>query len=170
VAFRTKRDPLIEQLVQDSRYDIRADGTIYTKLCPKGRELLSHWREASVQTTPFGHKRFSYRSTQLSVHRVIYRRFNGPLSPTLAVNHIDGDPANNTPANLELVTIQENNLHSFRRGRKPTIGNKKLSPVLAEAIRADQRAGLTYRQLMCKYGVCKSTISYVVNNRTWKTA
>lgn len=49
------------------------------------------------------------------VHRLVASHFlNGDLS--LQVNHIDGNKANNSIANLELVTAKENVVHAHKNG------------------------------------------------------
>ena len=40
--------------------------------------------------------------------RVMSKALAGPTLRKYAIQHIDGDPRNNEPANLRLVTIKEN--------------------------------------------------------------
>ena len=88
---------------------------------------------------------------------------------SLQVNHIDGNPANNHIDNLEQVTGSENMLHSFRElGRDAVIGNFKIDHAIADQIREDRKKGLKYRELQTKYGLAKSTISCIINLKTWK--
>lgn len=47
------------------------------------------------------------------VHRLLLQGATGQQGDGLEVNHIDGDPSNNTLANLEWVTSSENKKHSF---------------------------------------------------------
>lgn len=48
------------------------------------------------------------------VHRLVYEAFCGCTD--LEVNHIDGDKANNSLANLEVCTRKENMEHAKRKG------------------------------------------------------
>ena len=65
------------------------------------------------------------------VHRLVAAAFFGPPPNVDAwqVNHIDGNPSNNSVSNLQYVTPAENILHSWRTNphRKPT---SKQLPVL----------------------------------------
>lgn len=50
------------------------------------------------------------------VSRLVAMAWVDGYEPTLTVNHIDGNPSNNTPENLEWVTIGENVTKGFREG------------------------------------------------------
>ena len=111
------------------------------------------------------------RKRNYSVHRIVYLALIGPLDPEKVINHIDGNPLNNSPSNLELVTQAQNNLHRYRILKRPGVkSNCRIDQNTAVQIRADQQSGLSNQQLRKKYGLAKSTISYVVNSRTWKSA
>ena len=45
---------------------------------------------------------------QLSVHRLVYETFIGPIPKDMLIDHIDGNRANNKLNNLRLVTQSEN--------------------------------------------------------------
>ncbi len=100
-------DYLIEEFINDDRYQIRQDGTIwfcYHKI----------WRQTGkAKTFKRGKIYFhlKYKKSNLLVHRIVFRKLTGPLDASLIINHIDGNSLNNTPINLELVTQQENVLH-----------------------------------------------------------
>jgi hypothetical protein len=152
-------------------YDVRKDGTIWTKLYKNGKfnennewRRLDHFRKD-------GYSEVRYKRSHLATHRIIYRKFNGGLDPNLEVNHKNDNPADNLPGNLELMTPLDNIRHSFRAGRKEkrakNEGNKKITLEIANNIRQDHASGMTYKELSEKYGLCKSTISYIINNKTW---
>lgn len=48
-----------------------------------------------------------------AVHRVVWEAFNGPIEGRLEINHKDLNRANNSLANLELVTHQQNIQHAI---------------------------------------------------------
>jgi hypothetical protein len=161
-------DHLIAEFIIDPLYDVRCDGTIWSVVSRQGH-TTAVWREIGY-TKRSGYRIVRYRREHLLVHRVVFAKHKGELSESFVINHIDGIPSNNCPANLELVTQSVNILHRFRvLGRKPVIGNAKITQEIAEEIRAASTNGATYRELMRKYSLSKSTISYVVNSRTWKS-
>ena len=79
------------------------------------------------------------------VSRLIAMAFLPAPFEKLTVNHIDGDPSNNSVDNLEWCTMRENIKHAFDTGlqkssQKPVVlesvgGNKILFPSMAEASR-----------------------------------
>lgn len=103
-------DALIEALLLDPYIRVFKDGTIETR-----RDIAGHvqdvWRKIFVHDRS-GYKFIAYgpkkRRKKLAIHRIIYAKFKGKLHPELVINHIDGNPANNHPSNLELVTQKEN--------------------------------------------------------------
>lgn len=58
------------------------------------------------------------------VHRVVWMLHNGLLDENDVVDHIDGDPSNNTIANLRLVSVAENqrNVKKSSRNKSGTTG------------------------------------------------
>jgi hypothetical protein len=163
-------DVYIEQLVQDRRYEVRAEGTVWTTVCRTGKQSLKgEWRQLAFVVSESGHLSIKYQRKHLAIHRIIYRRFHGPLREDYAVNHIDGDKRNNTPSNLEMITHSENMLHCWRvLGRIPIKPRKKISQEIAEQMRAEYLAGASNRELREKYKLAKTTVSYIVNRKTWR--
>jgi hypothetical protein len=166
-------DALIEVLLSSGNFQVFRNGEIYSLRTRQGQP--SHdWRRCDVLQPLNGYRRvrFGGRSgKQLSAHRIVYRAHVGPLDPRLHINHIDGDRGNNAVSNLELVTPAENNLHSFRvLGRKPTFGSRKINHETALQIRELASKGWSGVQIAERFNLCKSTISYIVNGKTWKVA
>lgn len=163
-------DVYIERLIHDPRYEIRADGTVWTTICRTGKQSLTgQWRQLAFVVAESGHLSIKYQRKHLCIHRVIYRKFNGPLREDYAVNHIDGNKRNNTPPNLELITHSENMLHCWRvLGHIPMKPRKKIDQATADQMRAEYMAGATNRELREKYKLAKATVSYIVNGKTWR--
>lgn len=155
-----------------NRYEIREDGTVSTTVCRTGKQSLSgKWRQLAFVVSESGHLSVKYQRNHLCIHRVIYRKFKGPLREDYAVNHIDGDKLNNTPTNLELISHSANMLHCWRvLGHVPMKPRMKIDQATAEQMRAEYLAGATNCDLRQKYGLAKATVSYIINGRTWKTS
>ena len=112
---------------------------------------------------------------QVFVHRLVAEAFipnpeNKPL-----VKHIDGNPINNCVENLKWVTPKENVEHSIKIGLKNNDHgslscNSKLSPnEISYCRKMYQPRSKLYgcRALAKRFGVSKSTMSYVLNNKTY---
>jgi hypothetical protein len=106
-------DSLIEKLIEDPNWDIREDGTIWTLLSKHGNKT-SEYRKVG-RSDKEGYLFFQYKRRKVFIHRVIYRKFIGPLESDLVINHKDDDNGNNIVSNLELVTQKENINYKFRR-------------------------------------------------------
>lgn len=170
-------DSLIADFLSSDDYDVRSDGTIWTRITKTGKVSVSNvWREAGFpksEETPYWY--VSKDRKHLKRARIVNQKFlagkdgNPELAQDLVINHKDGNSLNDHPSNLELVPQGRNNEHRFRElNRPPVIGNKTISYEIAEQIRADKRAGFTHRQLMNKYSIkSKGWISQIVNNKIW---
>lgn len=107
--YYAQNDSLIEDLLQDPRYEVRADGTVY-------RLVGGVWRrtgKAITNKNGMRYRHLMYRGRNLLVHRIIFAKYIGKLSPHLVVNHIDGDSLNNLALNLELISQSENVQHRY---------------------------------------------------------
>lgn len=58
----------------------------------------------------------AHGASECFVHRVIWEAVNGPISPGLEINHINGIKTDNRIENLELVTHAENMVHAVETG------------------------------------------------------
>ena len=106
--WETKHDNLIELIINDQNFDIKIDGTIWSNRPFVGRGILQNFRRMDRYGSNKKYLVVAYRIDKskhtaplLLVHRIIYRKFIGPLDDELTVNHKDGNKINNKPENLE---------------------------------------------------------------------
>ncbi len=111
------------------RYSIDESGVIkslplYVK-CRGGKHRLIPEKKLSIFTTSHGYKAVDLtdgRSKKRQyLHRLIYEHFVAPIPDGMVINHIDGNPSNNSIENLECVTQQDNVRHYFS-GVKNKVG------------------------------------------------
>lgn len=166
-----KNDDIIEMVFNDPNYKVKSDGTVWTRKNKNGAGLMKNnqWREVGWKDKN-GYWNFNYKNRKIRQHRFVYRALKGKLDPNLTIDHVDNNPSNNHPNNLDLVTQGENNKRSYRKNpsRKKPRHNTGITMQIAELIRKDSKNGLGYGVLVKKYGLSKSTISYIVSGRTWK--
>lgn len=109
-------------------------------------------------------------TTYVILHRLVALAFCPGFEDGLTVNHIDGDKRNNAASNLEWVNLKNNVRHAYRIGlrnnnhRKPMIPHED-----REALLADRKKGITYRELAERYGVRSSSVHHFLNGRNRKT-
>lgn len=103
MAIKAKNDPLIQDLLQDSQYEILETGVIL-----KNGVEVGYTKKTEARVRGKGYRYISYRGFELKVHRIIYAKFNGELCPKKVVHHDDDDTMNNHKVNLKLVTQYQN--------------------------------------------------------------
>lgn len=164
-----KNDYLIDEILTSDKHRIDQDGTCW--IIDARTKSWRRWdtaRKPRRKNTKKVYREVNYKCKHVSVHRIVYAKFVGKLDCNFIINHIDGNPSNNKPENLELVTQSQNNFHAYQTlNKKPVIGHSKITKKVAQMIRQQRKLGANYSELMSMFGLCKSTISYVVNKKTW---
>lgn len=115
----------------------------------------------------------SKKQKRMSVHRLVAICFIGNPSKKQMVNHIDGNPLNNSVSNLEWCTASENSIHSFTLGtRKPARGERhamsKLKEIDVKAIRWLYENGFGRDRLSEMFVVSRTQIGNILNGKHWK--
>lgn len=163
-----KNDSLIFDLLKDPNYEVRADGTVWTRITKTGKVSVNNvWRKAGSARR--GYWTLKYFGIMLQIHRIVYAKFHGILEEDLVINHIDDNGYNNAIENLELVTQSKNNYHRFRKdgGKPPVVGNKVLDWDTVRIIRQLSTGGIPYSQLVTRFGISKGHVSQIINNEIW---
>ena len=103
------------QVSPNSDYMAGSDGQVYSRTRYKGfgRKVYADWYPLKGHKTKKGYLSVSLchenKKVTKSVHRLICMAFHGlPTTETMQVRHLDGNPENNTPKNLEWGTQYEN--------------------------------------------------------------
>lgn len=107
------------------------------------------------------------------VHDLVASAFNGRKPAGLSVNHKDGDKKNNSPQNLEYVTLAENARHAWTTGLCPdTRGelSKRAKLTNDQAINIFKRAkqGEKTKNLAAEFGVSSSAVSEIKTGKKWR--
>lgn len=109
----------------------------------------------------------------LWIARLVAQAFISNPQSKPQVNHKDGNKLNNHVDNLEWVTCSENIKHSFKIGvhkppdnRGSKNGRAKLTDKQVLQIRG-LKGKLTTNDLIKKFKVSRTTINYILNNKSW---
>lgn len=106
------------------------------------------------------------------LHRLVAEHFiHNPLNKP-EVNHKDGNKSNNNVDNLEWVTQLENKKHASIAGlirKKENHYKAKLTEELVKQIRGMYATGLyTHQSIANEFGVVRTLITRIINNKRWK--
>ena len=120
------------------------------------------------------YKYFSFRINgeiiKVYFHRFqAYNKFGDALyEDNIMVRHLDGNYLNNSESNIDLGTNSDNMMDIPKevRVKRSSNASKKYPDELVQAIRLDKESGMSYKELMVKYGISsKGTLSYIINHR-----
>lgn len=106
-----------------------------------------------------------------TIHHLVLTTFKGP-SPGAGYccRHLNGDAEDNRAVNLQWGTYQENSDDQILHGTT-TKGEKSHHAKLTDAdvieIRKMLARGAQSKEIMARFNIVKSTLSYIRNGKTW---
>jgi len=115
------------------------------------------------------------KRTLKCVHRLVLEAHVGPTPEGCEGNHRNGNKHDNRAKNLEWLTPAENTRHAFQElghegAKGEDNGNSKCTAESAIEIRELYATGkFMQAELGEKFGLAQTTISDIVNRRTWKS-
>jgi hypothetical protein len=176
------REETLYRAVVDGLLEVRPDGSVW-RVAEEHIRGGKVWRYARtphrVDGVANGYRIVKVmrnrRQTSCPAHRLVWRTLRGPIPPGLTINHIDGDKANNDPANLELATYSEqvkHMLHVLKKGRVlDQNGEKNLAATLTEKavreIRRRRAAGERLKTIAADFGVTDRQVSKIALGQRW---
>jgi len=133
--------------------------------------VRSPYRTLQQFTDKDGYLCVTLPSGRTRVHRIVLRTFVGPKPPGLVTRHDNGIRTDNRLSNLLYGTPQENTDDRLRHGthqfgeQNPKV---KLTRADVEFIRAKPYQRGLYGKLAQRFGVTRTTVSYIARGRSWK--
>ena len=143
----------------DGEYEVCSNGKIYSNKRKTKVELIGKITNEGYRLVMFT---VNNKRIYKNVHRIIAECFILNPEKKPQVNHIDGNKLNNSVDNLEWVTPTENLIHA-RDNR--LLHTCKINMDIANKIRKDVGS---HRLLAIKYGIGKTQIGMIKNNKRWK--
>lgn len=140
-------------------YEITKEGKIFNK----------KWgRYVKPQPNGMGYLRVRIGGKLMFVHRLVAEKYIPNPENKPQVNHIDGNPKNNSVDNLEWVTQEENMAHAVRTGLQPTGENHPMAKLNWEKVDYIRKhTELSRNEISKIFDITPSTVSSIRNNKTW---
>ena len=105
-------------------------------------------------------------------HRLVsYSKFKDKsFEKGIHTRHLDGNSFNNSPENIDIGTISENQMDKPSKVRKEMAINastkiRRFSDKVVEEIKTDRDNGFTYKELSEKYNASTGSLHFMVNNK-----
>jgi len=116
--------------------------------------------KASADTSKENRQAFGVHQLQAAI-KFGFEEF----SKAECVRHLDGNSLNNSWENIAIGSIKDNHFdmtpaQRVKRSDNAAITRRENQKFNWEAIKRDRACGMTYPQLIEKYGVCRSSLSY----------
>lgn len=146
--------------------------TAFEKWINKGTHPKGCWEWMSTRHRK-GYGSFKIGKKTCKTHRISYRNYIGPLSPTIKVCHTCDNPPCCNPAHLFLGTDKDNSDDKIAKGRDRKAspenngGGGKLTWDKVREIRRLRAEGLSQQAIANKYGVSQPMIGLIVRNEKW---
>lgn len=133
-------------------------------VCPDGAILGPEGGPVVGYVGKGGRRLISIGGKTMLAAWVVCEAFHGPRPEGMQAAHEDGNPLNDTPANLSWKTPRDNSIDRFRHG---TMRNK-LTAEDVTRIRDRYDAGEQLQPIADDYGVTKQTIWHIGHRKTWR--
>ena len=147
-------------------YEVSSFGNI-RRLYLKGYKYRKPGLQYGYCSVTFVFNKTEFKKFQ--VHRLVALAFIPNIENKLCVNHINGIKTDNRVENLEWCTHSENEKHSFDVLGKITNGivRRKIPLQDIQLIKNLYISGLSMRKIAKQYNVNQSTISLLINDKTY---
>lgn len=151
-------------------YRVTQDGAF---LNPSGKQAGYLMKDGYMHSTGFIAPGHHYK-VHFRVHRLAAFQWfgNAIFRPGVEVRHLNGDRLDNSRGNIALGSHSDNMLDRPKEERRAHARHaasfcRALTSEQAQQLILDRQAGATYKKLMQKYGIAKSTVSYIVNGKMY---
>jgi hypothetical protein len=161
----------------EGRYEVSSLGRVRSYLLHGSH---SGTKKAAPSLLVLRANRHGYREVKLCsgrhrrtglVHQLVADAFIGRRGEGVVVRHLDGNPANNSVANLAYGDQAENFEDSRRHGTVALgerCGSHRLTEDQVRRLRARRAEGASYSTLRREFGVAPSTAWQIVNGQLWR--
>lgn len=129
--------------------------------------------KCGYQSREFGIRHGKNAQNVPSARFIAYLKYGTSIfAPGTEVRHLNGNSLDNSWDNIAIGTPSENQMDKspelrLRVARTAAASLRSLSEEEVGSLRRDREAGARYKELMVKYKLAKSTVSYIINRKTY---
>lgn len=157
-------------IIEFPNYYAGSDGFIYSNKFGKMKKLKPQLQSNGYYKVDLY---CNNKRARKYIHRLIAETYLLLPCDGKEINHIDADKYNNSIDNLEAITHKENMKHAKKLGLckgaiNPTGGKPKLTIGNVIDSRKLHLIGFSINAIAKLFGVHRTTMSAVVNRKTWK--
>ena len=150
-------------------YQITKDGQVWRKsyIDTRGRNWKGRWIKFGFVSGYFQAGLFDkskqFHCFRKMVHRLVLETYVGACPPSMECRHLNGIKTDNRLENLAWGTREDNEKDKVRHGKtKLTADKVKVIRYLRDV------AKFSLKDIAWQFDVCKATICFVVNRKTWR--
>lgn len=132
-----------------------------------GDDLIGQINRYGYRTVVLHHTGLARR---FSVHRLVCEAFHGPAPEGYQAAHLDGNPMNNSAANLAWKTAKQNTADKISHGTHQAGENHPRARLTAEqvaALRAMQGQGQSQRAMARHFGISQTHVCHILRGERW---
>lgn len=149
-----------------SNYLLTDDGQIFSKFC--ARTIKAHINKDGYLQIKLRSNKHQYKL--LCIHQIVCLVYYGICPKGMEVRHLDGDKLNNVPSNLvygsKIENVEDRSKHHPLLGRDGFV--KRLTVDQVKEIKDKLNNNVTIYRLAKDYGINRSSIRAIRDNKTWK--
>lgn len=114
------------------------------------------------------------KKSMYQVSHLVWMAFNNSIIPeNMVIDHIDCNPLNNIPENLQCISSSQNVKRAYKNTRKAftngSINGMTVTNTLnVGKILYEYSNGCTQSQLVERYGISQKQVSRIINKQAWK--
>lgn len=154
----------IEEIFIKRGYTIDKNGDVYNPNGIKLKQYNTKWYKKVGM-------RVDGKKIGIKVHRLqAYMKFGNKIyEEGIVVRHLNNNRFDNSWDNIEIGTCHDNMMDNPKEMRMKYAINasktaNKYGKEFVEKIRNERKTGMKYSEIMEKYNLSKSTVSYIINH------
>ncbi len=152
-------------------YRIGSDGTVWSCRIRGHANGRGPWKLMATSGIPSGHQTIRIYNKTRYVHALVLEAFKGSRPEGMEARHLNGNPRDNRPENLEWGTCKENHADKRIHGTAPIGENSPSAIIDEETVELIRELSATYKatanNIGRMLGISRRHAARVINRERW---